>query len=147
MLSFFIILAVTMKKDSIYLAYLQRAIHANGNAFKSKDEIFNSLDPKIDRQEFENYFSTLNSRGVLEEHLLTGKWKLNSAGDVGMILLNQQENQERLRKERLPIKNPHKLQLIQPIKRGTLSIWKLMNENIIATVVGGYLLYQLIKHL
>ncbi len=61
-----------MKKESIYLAYLERIIHANGNSFKTKDEIFNSLDPKIDRIEFENYFRELNSKGRLEEHLTTG---------------------------------------------------------------------------
>lgn len=140
-----------MKKNDIYLMYIQRVIHASENNFKTKEEIFNSLDPKIDQQDFDKYFNDLKSKGRLEEHLTTGKWKLSTAADTGMILLNREENQERLRMD-FPIHNPNKNITIPNIKKIASSLWKFINFNIISQLLSvgilsliGYIIKRLLS--
>ena len=87
--------------------YLLRAIYANGNEYKTVDEIYNSLDPKIDRQEFDRLLLKLKKLVYIDEHNLTHKIRINNIGETSLINLDRQEEEDRRRQDSLlPAKNP-----------------------------------------
>ena len=94
--------------------YLLRAIHANGNEYKTIEEIFNSLDPKIDRQEFNRLLLRLRELVYLDEHNLSHKIRVNNIGETNLILIDRQEEDERQLRESL---RPAKKPLSHTIKR------------------------------
>lgn len=93
--------------------YLLRAIYANGNQYKTVDEIFNLLDPTLDRPEFDRQMLRLKQLIYLDEHTTTHKIKVNSIGETQLILLDRQEDEER---KRLVSLQPEKKPLSQIIK-------------------------------
>ena len=127
--------------------YLLRGIYANGNEYKTVDEIYNSLDPKIDRPEFDRLMRRLKELAYLDEHMTTYKIKVNSIGETQLILLDRQEEEERRRLEsQKPQKRPMYKLIIEQTHKSMKSagIWILNNiiGVVIATLIAAYLIFK-----
>ena len=127
--------------------YLLRSIYANGNEYKTVDEIYNSLDPKIDRPEFDRLMRRLKELAYLDEHMTTYKIKINSIGETNLILIDRQEEEERRRLEsQKPQKRPMYKLIIEQTHKSMKSagIWILNNiiGVVIATLIAAYLIFK-----
>jgi hypothetical protein len=126
--------------------YLTRVIYANGNEYKTVDEIYNLICPPMDRIEFDGLMLRLRNLVWLDEHNLTHKIRINNVGEVEIKRLDRQE-EERLRLERqAPQKRPiYKLIIEQSHKSmKSAGIWILNNiiGVVIATLIAAYLIYR-----
>ena len=129
--------------------YLLRGIYANGNEYKTVDEIYNSLDPKIDRPEFDRLMRRLKELAYLDEHMTTYKIKVNSIGETNLILIDRQEEEERRRRisETQNLKKRSRyIEIIPQAKRfaNSAGIWILNNiiGVVIATLIAAYLIFK-----
>ena len=130
--------------------FLTRVIYANGNEYKTIDEIYNLIDPPMDRSEFDKQMMRLKDLHWLDEHNLHQKIKINNIGETNLINLDRQEERERLRLDSLkPAKKP-KIQTVKTIlwiytkPLGKLLV-KYITEiiiAIIATIVAAYLIVK-----
>lgn len=133
------------KYNRFNIFYLLRAIHSNGNEYKTIDEIYNSLDPKIDKGEFDKLMIELKNKVWLDEHSLTHKIRLNNIGETYLSGVDREERERlRLLSESRPQKRPiYKLTTEQTHKFiKSAGIWIL--NNIIGVVIAGLILGFLI---
>ena len=93
--------------------YLTRVIYDNGNEYKTVDEIYNLIDPPMDRGEFDRLMLRLKNLVWLDEHNITHKIRINNIGETNLILVDRQEEERRRQEDSL---RPAKKPLIQTIK-------------------------------
>lgn len=101
------------------LNLILRTIQSFGDNFKSVDEIYNALDPKIDRQHFDILFREIKGR-YLEFNHGTNKYRLNTIGKDQLFHIDlrlQEQQLQRLKEQELQASlHPEKKPLIQTIK-------------------------------
>ncbi len=130
--------------------YLLRAIYANGNQYKTIDEIYNSLDPKMDKPEFDRMMFRLKELVYLDEHMTTYKIRVNNIGETNLILIDRQEEEERRRRDSLlPAKKSLSQKIktivstnIKPFGKWLLKYIIEISIAVIATIVAAYLIVK-----
>jgi hypothetical protein len=77
--------------NSYYFSLMKTIYYANGNSYKTLDEIYNLSNPRLERTKFEEIFRAFISLNQIERHQTTYLWKVNSIGETAIILAEQEE--------------------------------------------------------